>query len=126
MNLTVNSVGDAVLSKLYNGIAVTGDGDECMSLCNRDGGFEVGYAERLITIAKGKITVHGEISNIGDIADTPEGRLLVMALSVITTESRTDQTPDQVLEHVKDLAAGVYNRDGGGMLETVSDPNAKS
>ena len=33
-----------------------------------------------------------------------EGRLLLAALAIITTESRTDKTPDQVMKAIEVLA----------------------
>lgn len=48
-----------------------------------------------------------EISEIN--TGTLEGRLLIAALSVITTESRRNETPDQVLKYVLDLSEKIYN-----------------
>jgi hypothetical protein len=39
----------------------------------------------------------------------PEGKLLLAALAIITTESRTDQTPDQVLQVVVENSYSIFN-----------------
>ena len=45
------------------------------------------------------------ITNVNDIDNTThEGRLLIAALSIITTEYRTDKTPDEVLQEINELA----------------------
>lgn len=46
-----------------------------------------------------------EISGIDN--STKEGKLLVAAIAMITTESRTDQTPDQVLEKLNMLSNAI-------------------
>ncbi len=49
------------------------------------------------------------IKTLKDINDkTVEGKLLIMALAKITTESQTDKTPDEVLKQVVTLAKNVY------------------
>lgn len=40
--------------------------------------------------------------------DTPEGRALVSALSMITTQIHTSKTPDQVLEMLNELTDKIY------------------
>ena len=40
--------------------------------------------------------------------DIEEGKLLLAALAIITTESRTSQTPDEVLKDVIDLSKKIY------------------
>ena len=45
-----------------------------------------------------------EITIVTDInTDTEEGKLLVAALSKITTESQTDKTPNQVIDQLNRL-----------------------
>ena len=46
-----------------------------------------------------------KIKDLNDIdRSTKEGRLLFAALVIITTESKTDRTPGQVIEHLNKLA----------------------
>jgi hypothetical protein len=40
--------------------------------------------------------------------DTPEGRHLMAAMAIITTESRTDKTPDEVYNSILELADEMY------------------
>ena len=40
--------------------------------------------------------------------NTIDGRLLLAAISKITTESQTDKTPDQVLSQLNKLADHIY------------------
>lgn len=39
--------------------------------------------------------------------NTKEGRLLLSALAVITTECRTNKTPDEVLQELDELATNM-------------------
>jgi hypothetical protein len=49
------------------------------------------------------------MKSINEISDkTEEGKLLIMAISKITTESQTDKTPNEVLQQIVDLKATVY------------------
>jgi len=46
-----------------------------------------------------------QIQTINDFStDSIEGKLLLAALSKISTESQTDKEPDEILAQVKDLA----------------------
>ena len=46
-----------------------------------------------------------QIININDIDTTTiEGKLLLASLAIITTESQTDKTPDEVIEQINILA----------------------
>jgi sulfopyruvate decarboxylase TPP-binding subunit len=40
--------------------------------------------------------------------EIPEGKLLMAALAIITTESRTDKTPYEVLEIITKLSKEMY------------------
>ncbi len=40
--------------------------------------------------------------------DCEEGKLLIAALAMLTTESRLTQTPDEVLEEVSKLKEQIY------------------
>jgi transcription termination factor NusB len=49
------------------------------------------------------------MKSINDIdTASEEGRLLFAAIVIITTESRKDKTPDQVLSSIEDLALDMY------------------
>lgn len=48
---------------------------------------------------------------INDISDNYEGRLLLMAISKISTESQTNKTPSQILNQIIKLAKHVYKND---------------
>ena len=51
------------------------------------------------------------IKTIDDInTKTEEGRLLLMAIAKITTESQTDKTPDEVVEQLNKLSKKIYNK----------------
>lgn len=43
-------------------------------------------------------------------SDLPEGRALLSALAIITTELHTDRTPHQVLEKINKLTAKIYSK----------------
>ena len=43
------------------------------------------------------------IKHVGQIKPNEEGDLLLMALAIITTEIRTDKTPDEVIEELNEL-----------------------
>jgi len=43
---------------------------------------------------------------------TKEGRLLMAAIAVITSESRTSSTPNEVLTHIIELSKKMYDDDG--------------
>lgn len=48
-------------------------------------------------------------NNVNQInLDSKEGKLLMAAMAVITTESRKDQTPDEVLAHVESLSEKMF------------------
>ena len=50
------------------------------------------------------------ILNISDIdTNTPTGKMLLMAIAKLTTESQTDKTPDEVLTQISKLVHSVYN-----------------
>ncbi len=42
-----------------------------------------------------------EITDVNEIPETEAGDLLLMALSIITTECRTDKTPNEVIEEIQ-------------------------
>lgn len=44
------------------------------------------------------------ITDVKQIKDTPEGRLLLAAIAKITTESQTDKTPDEVIKQLNTLS----------------------
>ncbi len=51
-------------------------------------------------------------NNIKSLSETEEGQLLLAAIACITTESRTDQTPDEVLQYLQELRAHmVFNHE---------------
>ncbi len=52
------------------------------------------------------------IMTLRDIdTSTKEGKLLMAALAILTTESRTHQTPDTVLEACRTLTETMYTED---------------
>jgi len=49
------------------------------------------------------------MKNINDInTETVEGKLLLASIAIITTESRKDQTPDEVLKSIEILAKNMF------------------
>jgi hypothetical protein len=51
-----------------------------------------------------------QLNSISDIdSDTAEGRALLAALAIITTESRTSQTPYEVLADINALSDKMYS-----------------
>lgn len=57
-----------------------------------------------------------KINEINDKSE--EGKLLLMALSKISTESQTDKTPNQILEQLDELKNGVYGRPENHEIKT--------
>lgn len=54
-----------------------------------------------------------KINQVGDIdATTEEGRLLCMALAMLTTEIHTDKTPSDVIAKLNKLKDEVYTDEG--------------
>ena len=57
-----------------------------------------------------KITYEGYPKEIGQIdTNSKEGKLLIAALSKISTESQTNKEPDQILNQVVVLADGIFS-----------------
>jgi hypothetical protein len=54
------------------------------------------------------------ITNIGEIPETEAGDLLLMAIAIITTESRTTQEPDEVLKELHKRRFDVMYTEGDG------------
>jgi len=52
-----------------------------------------------------------EIRELGDIPYSPEGKLLMSALAIITTECRTDKTPYEVIHELNEHGKGLYPTD---------------
>lgn len=52
-----------------------------------------------------------EMKNLNDIEDNKEGKLLIAALSILTTENRTDKTPDEVLKELIDRRKSIDETD---------------
>lgn len=49
------------------------------------------------------------ITDLNEInVDSPEGKLLLAALAVITTECRQDKTPDNVIAELNELSAEMF------------------
>ncbi len=54
-----------------------------------------------------------KINAINDIPETEAGDLLLMAIAIITTESRTNETPDEVLGDIQKRRFDVMYTNGG-------------
>ena len=51
---------------------------------------------------------------------TDEGKLLMAALAIITTECRTNKTPDEVIEELNKLSEHMFRTE---LLKTETYPN---
>ena len=61
------------------------------------------------------------IKNINGIPDTETGRLLIMAIAKITTESQTSSTPDEVLESLEQMKTDVFKDDKVSLKNASSE-----
>lgn len=52
------------------------------------------------------------IKSLSDIDNKCQlGQMLLAAIAMLTTESRTDQTPDDVVGYIQDLRAKMYTEE---------------
>jgi hypothetical protein len=63
-----------------------------------------------------------KLSNISGInTNTIEGRLLIAAMAIITTESQRDKHPDEVLTMCHDLAENIFKTSEGAPIPLPGD-----
>ncbi|MDQ3047665.1 MAG: KTSC domain-containing protein [Bacteroidota bacterium] len=69
------------------------------------------------------------MKSISEINYSKEGKLLLAAIAIITTESQTDKTPDEVLEQIVALSDKMYRVDikepPYGGVDTKTWPDSK-
>jgi hypothetical protein len=51
-----------------------------------------------------------EIKTIKDIPNTGTGKLLLMAIALISTTIHTDKTPDEILEIIREVKDEVFDQ----------------
>lgn len=112
MKISLSETGETVIKELYNGATLITNSNEKISICMRDSGFEFKYNEKWYQAKKGKISPlsQGEITTLNDINDdTIEGKLLLAALVILTTENFTNNTPDQVIDRLTKISSTMYD-----------------